>query len=62
MYEYKFVRVPVKYLRDGMDPQTYQTAVEEHARDGWRLVQVLVENPAAIPTEYVLILERPRAA
>lgn len=45
-----------------MDPQTDQTAVEEHAGDGWQLVPILVENPVSIPTEHVLILERPRPA
>ncbi|MBF6595010.1 MAG: DUF4177 domain-containing protein [Thermaceae bacterium] len=62
MYNYKFVRVAVNYLRDGIDAHTYQAVVEEHAREGWRLVQIFVENPAAIPSEYVVILERPRAA
>jgi hypothetical protein len=31
---------------------------EEHAAQGWRLVQILTENPAAISGEYVIIFER----
>ncbi|MCW3798475.1 hypothetical protein OMW55_11730 [Sphingomonas sp. BN140010] len=39
------------------DPQAYQAAVASHAANGWRLVQVHVEMPAAIPASVVLILE-----
>ncbi|WP_425147688.1 DUF4177 domain-containing protein [Deinococcus sp.] len=60
MYEYRFVRVPVMYKSVQIDAGGYQEAVRQHAERGWRLVQVLVENPAAIPTEHVLIFERPR--
>ncbi|MER3482228.1 MAG: DUF4177 domain-containing protein [Meiothermus sp.] len=62
MYEYKFVRVPVKFTRSNvLDPATYTEAVTEHAAQGWRLVQILVENPAASVSEYVLIFERQKA-
>ena len=53
-FEYKFERVDV--LRN---PQAYQEKIAEHAGEGWRLTQVFVETPAAMPSEYVLILERP---
>jgi Domain of unknown function (DUF4177) len=32
--------------------------IAERARDGWRLVQVFVPNPAAVPSAYELIFER----
>ena len=40
-YEYKFVRKGEGWLtvrRDGRE--NYQDIVHEHARDGWRLVQI----------------------
>lgn len=52
-YEYKFEAVDIRKA-----PQAYQDRTRELAADGWRLVQVLVELPAAVPSEFVLILER----
>lgn len=40
-YEYKFVRLGEGWItvrKDGRE--TYQTTVHEHAREGWRLIQV----------------------
>lgn len=51
VFEYDFVRRPA---RNG-----YQELVHERAHEGWRLVQVLVEQPAVIVADYVLIFERP---
>jgi Domain of unknown function (DUF4177) len=59
MFEYKFVRSAVifgKALR--VDPKCYQPVIEEHSAQGWRLVQVFLENPTLIPSEYVIIFER----
>lgn len=53
-YEYRFEAVDVR-----QDARKYQRVAADRADDGWRLVQVLVEVPAAVPSEYVLVLERP---
>jgi hypothetical protein len=59
MYEYTFVRCPITFLKAGkIDEASYQETIKEHAAQSWRLVQMLVENPATIPSEYVIILER----
>jgi hypothetical protein len=60
-YEYKFVRLdegwcgPKKSARDG-----YQQAVQEHARTGWRLVQIFCPGVGiyGMTKYYELILER----
>lgn len=64
MFEYAFVTVPVNYGSKASPSQSgsYQAVIVDHARQGWRLVQVLVENPAAVPTEYTLIFERSDAS
>jgi hypothetical protein len=62
-YEYKFVRLGEgwvgvrKVARD-----TYQEVVEQHARDGWRLVQIFAPGigPYGAAKFYELILERER--
>ena len=56
--QYKFVRVPVVHQPGGPATALLEQKVHELAREGWRLVQVLVEIPAAVPTEYVVIVER----
>jgi Domain of unknown function (DUF4177) len=61
MFEYAFVRIPVAYKSGSIDPSSYQSAIEERARIGWKFVQIFVEMPAAIPGEYTLIFERPAA-
>ena len=53
-YEYDFVPVDVR-----RDRTAYRAVAAERARAGWRLVQVHVEVPAAMPTEVILVLERP---
>jgi len=60
-YEYKFVRLGEGWLavrkagREG-----YREVIHEHARDGWRLVQVFAPGISAYgaPRYYELILER----
>lgn len=56
-FEYRFEVVDIR-----TDSLAYQSAVVRFAEDGWRLVQILVEVPAAVPSEYVLVLERPKTA
>jgi Domain of unknown function (DUF4177) len=59
MYDYTFIRCPITFGKAGkIDPASYQAVIAEHVAKGWRLVQVLIENPAMIPSEYVIIFER----
>jgi len=59
MFEYKTVRCPAQFSRSGkIDPANYEQTIQQHAKEGYRLVQIFLENPAAIPSEYVLIFER----
>jgi hypothetical protein len=61
MYEYTFVHCAINLAKAGkIDSPSYQTIIHEHAVQGWRLVQILIENPAVIPGEYVIIFERSR--
>jgi hypothetical protein len=38
---------------------SYQDVINEHAKQGWRFAQLLIECPAAVPIEYVLVFEQP---
>jgi hypothetical protein len=58
MVEYAFVRCPARFERSVPSIEPIRSAVEEHAQAGWRLVQVVVLNPAAVPEHYDLIFER----
>jgi hypothetical protein len=63
MFEYKFVTVPSDPPRIAGRSRNsvstpYETVIREQAEQGWRLVQIFVANPAASPSEYVLIFER----
>ena len=57
MFSHEFERVPVSYDRKLITPQTYQTAIATRAEAGCRFVQLVVENPSAVCSEYVLIFE-----
>jgi len=54
-FEYRFVQL-------AEDRAARERVVHEHARDGWRLVQILVPRraPLGTPNEYELIFERER--
>ena len=58
MTNVKFVRVKVTYKGTAVDSSDYERAVLEHAAQGWDLVQIFVENPAACATEHVLIFKQ----
>jgi hypothetical protein len=66
-YEYKFVRVgeyrgsALFGVRDS-EREAYQAVVHEHARQGWRLVQIFAPGTAAFGAAryYELIFERAR--
>ena len=64
-YEYKFVRIG-EYKGSAMfgvrdkDRNAYEKIVHDHARDGWRLVQIFAPGVAAFGAAkyYELIFER----
>lgn len=60
MFEYLFITCPVEYRRGEPDAAAYRRIIEDQARQGWRLVQVFVPIPAAQPSQYELIFERPK--
>ena len=60
-YEYKFVRLGeglIVVRKEGRE--TYQTVVNEHAREGWRLVQVFAPGTGVYGAAkyFELIFER----
>ncbi|KOS62140.1 DUF4177 domain-containing protein [Lysinibacillus agricola] len=59
MYEYQFIQT---HLGGFFKDATHRETIEEYAKDGWRLVQVLpmVYNGHGKPTEYEIIFERLR--
>jgi hypothetical protein len=64
-YEYKFVRLgeyraSALFGVEGKARKTYEEEVQEHARDGWRLVQIFAPGVAAFGAAryYELIFER----
>ncbi len=66
-FEYKFVRTGEYRASALFGPQAkarkqYQEIVHEHARDGWRLVQIFAPGVAAFGAAryYELIFERER--
>jgi hypothetical protein len=66
-YEYKFVRIgeyrgsPLFGVRDS-DRDSYEQVVHDHAREGWRLIQIFAPGTAAFGAAryYELIFERLR--
>ena len=65
MVEYRFVRIGENRLSGLLGPQTkarkrYEEIVHEHARDGWRLIQIFAPGVAAFGAAkyYELIFER----
>ncbi|HEX6883856.1 MAG TPA: DUF4177 domain-containing protein [Planctomycetota bacterium] len=60
-YEYKFVRLGEGWLSVKSDAKhEYQAEIEDHARQGWRLVQIFAPGTGAYGAAkyYELILER----
>ncbi|MBB6713928.1 DUF4177 domain-containing protein [Clostridium gasigenes] len=60
MYEYKFIRLELRGLIESKPKQDYHAIVEEHAKEGWRLVQVLAPPTGAYgtATHFELIFEK----
>jgi hypothetical protein len=68
LYEYKFVRLgeyggSALFGVSDKARNAYEDIVHEHARDGWRLVQIFAPGVAAFGAAkyYELIFERERA-
>lgn len=62
-YEYKFVRLGEGWLGARKEAkEDYQHTVQEHAAEGWRLVQIFAPGTGAYGAAkyYELIFERPK--
>ena len=60
-YEYKFVRLGEGWLTVGREAKDgYQQVIHDHAREGWRLVQVFAPGIGAYGAAkyYEIIFER----
>ena len=60
-FEYKFVRLGEGWLGAKKEAcHGYQTEIQQHARDGWRLVQIFAPGVGTYGAAkyYELILER----
>lgn len=61
MYQYKFVKIETKgFLPPKYPAEDYHPIVEQHAEDGWRLVQIFAPSsaPGAFPAYFELIFEK----
>jgi hypothetical protein len=60
MYEYKFVKLEVKGFFTRKPEQDYHVLIEKHAKEGWRLVQILTPpiGSYGIATYFELIFEK----
>ena len=62
-YEYKFIRLGEGFLGvRKAGKEGYQDAIQQHAREGWRLVQIFAPGIGAngAPKYYEIVLERER--
>ncbi|MBP7052198.1 MAG: DUF4177 domain-containing protein [Phycisphaerae bacterium] len=61
-YEYKFVRLGEGILGARKEArETYQDVIHQHAREGWRLVQIFAPGIGGYgyAKYYEIVLERP---
>ncbi len=60
-YEYTFVRFGETWMEGGAVAQEdYRHLIQEHAAEGWRLVQIFAPEPGGSEEHYYeLIFERP---
>lgn len=60
MYEYKFVKLEVKGFFTRKPQKDYHAIIEEYAKSGWRLVQILAPpiGSYGIATFFELIFEK----
>lgn len=62
-FEYKFIRLGEGFLQVRKEArESYQETIEQHAREGWRLVQIFAPGIGASGAAkfYEIILERER--
>ena len=61
MYESKFVRIGLSFFFNKAQ-EDYHWLIEEHARQGWRLVQIFAPatSPNGTASYFELIFERSR--
>lgn len=61
MYEYKFVKIELKSsLMTSKPKEDYQTIITEHAKEGWRFVQIFAPSTVGYGSAayFELIFER----
>ena len=64
MYEYKYVKVDLEgFMFSSKKPRVdHHRIIEEHAKDGWRLVQIFAPAVSVlgggVPDYFEIILER----
>jgi hypothetical protein len=60
MYEYKFIKLDLKGIVESKPKEDYHSLINEHAKDGWRLVQILTPptGPSGAATYFELIFEK----
>ena len=59
-YEYTFVRFGDRWMEGGaVASEDYRHIIQEHAADGWRLVQIFAPEHGSGEAYYELIFERP---
>lgn len=60
-YEYTFVRFGEVWMEGGnVAQEDYRHIIQEHAAEGWRLVQIFAPEPGKSDEHYYeLIFERP---
>ncbi|WP_010275340.1 DUF4177 domain-containing protein [Paenibacillus senegalensis] len=67
MFEYKFERIPLKYkklgIQDSEPVEDYQEVIHQHAKEGWRLVQIFAPSvqSTGMASYFELIFEREKA-
>lgn len=65
MYDYKFVEIPLKKIFTSKKATSktmgdIRSSIKEHAKDGWRFVQVFTQvgEGFIVPDHYELIFEK----
>jgi hypothetical protein len=62
MFEYKFVTIELVGIFNRGPKDDYRKVIEEHAKQGWRLVQIFAPGTAAEGRAkyFEIIFERPK--
>lgn len=60
MYEYKYVKIEAQGFLIRKPKEDYHEVIDEHAKQGWRLVQILISPTAnnGLVEYYELIFEK----